>query len=716
VARLAAEFSQTDLVAALIHSHNPQDFTGPALPSGGSVHSQALSSTIGSAPGTGALTREEEFALVPAGQWPALVNADKLLRGRLAEVSLRVMPTSATGYLCLIESMLQMNGRSFAQAQSEAPRVQEELAGRPDALGQALREGLGLYADAQVVKPLATHIFGKDNVPPMLFMTPGEHGAPVLYDPLAGPADAEMNLATVSHRTAVFLETPGHYEPLLNITGRPWSAVLQQLQVAPHESYNVRHATWQRQALFARRSFSVQTIGANGNVETRHWNRGVQVSLKVLDAEEDPTPLQQAKALAEAQGAVDHFWSVLERWVSFDLGQKDLGGGDRLHLLGVSPFDDYQAILPRDAGSQQDDRRFVSLPALKAGETAYQYVAELRIREGRLINLTLRTSGEGDIEVGFDHPWSHPRSTRFPTRATLTRGDDLDVFDEFATRNRAPSQLYEPPLLAACLSYLHKQGKTWAEFSNMPEAERDGFMRNATAARHLHPSAPAVVRRALDPQRERGTLVDTSARASLHPDDLAAFDEFALSAWAEGRFNDPARFAKFLHDLRKHTKGIAWNDQSKTWEETGTVMSWEEFSGTLQEERELYMGNAKDEGHLNGTELEVVRRAIDPTRKPRQRAKNAALSLNEAHRAAYDEFQRKAREAGRNHEIPRFGAFLRVLEDKGLTLENFGKLPPDQRNQYLNDWRAAGTLDGHVPAVVRRALDPQSQPSSAPDA
>jgi hypothetical protein len=84
VSRLAAEFSASELVAAAIPGHSPQDFSGKPLPSGTSVDSHALSSTRGPAPAARArLARPPRGAV--AGKPGASAALVSLSRAPLAQ-------------------------------------------------------------------------------------------------------------------------------------------------------------------------------------------------------------------------------------------------------------------------------------------------------------------------------------------------------------------------------------------------------------------------------------------------------------------------------------------------------------------------------------------------------------------------------------------------------------------------------------------------------
>ncbi|WP_415807755.1 hypothetical protein [Bordetella muralis] len=117
VQRLAAEFSQAELIGAVIQRHNPQDFTGASLPSGASVGSQALSSepaasgvtgnaalvqAIAAAVPKGSLNKTQHYKAIldanerrPAGDpWPnkSMIKAAGIDSGQASRIRDRLAP------------------------------------------------------------------------------------------------------------------------------------------------------------------------------------------------------------------------------------------------------------------------------------------------------------------------------------------------------------------------------------------------------------------------------------------------------------------------------------------------------------------------------------------------------------------------------------------------------------------------------------------------
>lgn len=685
VSRLASEFHASDLISAVIRKHNRQDFTGAALPSGASVDSHALSNTtVQWEPGEQTVHKAVEHGLSPAGRRPAQLEADKVLRSWLSEAGLRVMPNSGRGNLCLVQSMLQRAGVSPEDLDEQAFQVQGALAQPLDALGRALREGQSLPADRQVLQTLAEHIFGMGNVPPVLIMTAGEHGMPLLHAPLADHAGAAVDPATLRHDTAVFLATSGHFEAVANTSGRPWSAVLRQTQTALGQPLEARRAALLRDAVRAVQPMRVETVDAAGVVHTHQWKRGVQSRLTVLGGGGQAIdPLTQAHEMAEAQLVLDDLWATLAQWTAFDLGQTPLDGGGRVHQLGVSPLGGYQEALSRDRQGQ------VNLPHIEPQESAFQYTAELRLRQDRVIGLTLRTSGEGDIKVEFDHPWSRSQSTAVAARARLTHADDLDAFDEFAPWALATGKRRHLLYFALFLLHLRRRGMEWEEFRNRPERARDRYLRKEVSDGQLDTNTSPAVQRAIDLQFTPQPPKPRPAPAYLtHEDDLRAFDEFAARACQAGTRHHPSCFAKCLQYLR----------------ERGTA--WEEFRKLSEEERYQILHKAVRDGDLDRNTPSVVRRAIDPqfTVRRRKGPPVPPYLTHEDDSRAYKKFAAWALEAGKRQDPSCFALCLRHLRQHGIAWDEFRNRPEDDRERYLRKKVADRHLHRNTPSVVRRAI------------
>ena len=64
----------------------------------------------------------------------------------------------------------------------------------------------------------------------LLIQFAGPEGRALLFNPLLGHDAPGLAPADVRENAVVLLETPGHFASLVNDSGRPWAAVLAQLQ------------------------------------------------------------------------------------------------------------------------------------------------------------------------------------------------------------------------------------------------------------------------------------------------------------------------------------------------------------------------------------------------------------------------------------------------------------------------------------------------------
>lgn len=357
----------------------------------------------------GELSREQEAARVPPVYMSAALRLTEALRHRLERMDLAVLPNEGAGrMLCLVVSMLQADGVSGRQLDRRSAEILERLVARQDAVGEAARAAQGFHADRAVFQAIADEVFDLGApTPPMLVMQAHEHATVQLFAPLA-EVDEAVEPANVPVRAVVILESPGHFEAIVNTAGRPWSDVLSELRRPENEALP---APGDRQEA---RPLEVRSVSAEGRHALHRWQRSPQTGLAPLrpglgDADRGPQAL--AQAMAAGQEAVDDFWAGLSRSEGFELGTQPASGGGRIHLMGVSPPDDYYQALPRDAS------RNLSLPPVAEG--VHQYVGRMHVHEERLIGLTVETTGEGDVAVDYQSP--HRQEAGFDRLPSLER-------------------------------------------------------------------------------------------------------------------------------------------------------------------------------------------------------------------------------------------------------------------------------------------------------
>lgn len=378
--------------------------TSPARPAAGppaeveplgSGRSASLARPAGSpsarAPGPGAAarpvpraalppSRAQEFQAVPPDYLRAALQNDQALRGRLEHAGVAVVRNTGgdDNNLCLLSALLQAAGVPLHDVEQRARGLRDQLAGQPDALGQALGAGLGLYANRDVFQPLVARIFADRPQTPMLVMTAGQQGAPLLFNPLWAHGAAQVDPATVPSHTVVLLESPGHFEFVANASGRPWSAVLAQLE-APAAPELAPAPAWRR--------VSIDTFDRPGRPDVkRHLQLPPQVAISPTGLAENAPPVEQARALAAAQERVDAVWFAMRHLSSIERERPvALGAGVVERRLAV-----YLAAATR--------------PAQGASETPSLVHVNLQERGRRVVGMSITGPQQAGIEVRYADP------------------------------------------------------------------------------------------------------------------------------------------------------------------------------------------------------------------------------------------------------------------------------------------------------------------------
>lgn len=179
-------------------------------------------------------SREAEQLAIPDAYLQAAHDNELLFRGRLPALGVRPRPNDgANANLCAIISLLQLAGTPDDSAAVEARQVCETLMQRDDPLGQALRQGQGLYADPLYFRPLAEHVFADRPLPRFVVMTVGASGEALLFDPLQGVGGPGVDPQCVPPSAAVMMDWGGHIEAMTHDGGQPWPQVLSQLSKPP---------------------------------------------------------------------------------------------------------------------------------------------------------------------------------------------------------------------------------------------------------------------------------------------------------------------------------------------------------------------------------------------------------------------------------------------------------------------------------------------------
>ena len=285
-----------------------------------------------------------------------------------------------------------------------AQKEHASLARGNDELGAWLRQAEpSLPAKGELLQTLAAHFFPKNDVPALLIMMAREPGVPFLCDPSLAPGSA-VELAKVRHDTAVLFVNPGgHCELVLNTSRYPLSDVLAQLQTAPVDPRAGPNVQWALHTIGARRPMEVRILRHDGTVGKHRWKLGMRTKLE-LPIVEGLGPALRAREMARAHHEVDTFLQTMEVFVWVYSRPIQSRGDTEFHEL-IAP--------PRKGQSD--------------GNTGL-----LQVRQGRIIGLTLKRPGEGDIFVTFEHPWDRTFATAREIRARLTHHEDLDTFDAYS--------------------------------------------------------------------------------------------------------------------------------------------------------------------------------------------------------------------------------------------------------------------------------------------
>lgn len=472
----------------------------------------------------------------PAGEnvTPAQSRALAALRKRLGEIGVTVMPSLADEgsvvaanagqkiNLSLIMSLLQQAGVQDDEVQALAPQLHAQLAALDDPLGEMLSAGQPVHKHGKEFEALALHVFGACGwraAPKVLIVKARERGATLLYDPMKDQGRAEVDPATISHDTAVLIESPGGFEALANTSGRPWSSVLAQLRTCTYGSEKARSAAWLRHRVRA-----VHAVELKCPEYTHEWKQGMQEQLQPPNVDAQASAITRAQAIAGAQAAVDKFWARAKVF-AVDHGHRSVTDRYRIHSMAV----------PLSAGYED--------------ETNDQYVAQVHVLDDWIIGLTLSSFADGNIViVDYEDPRYRP-AAQSEDRQPLWHLDDVHAFDRLATAG----QPTPPDCLRHFAEFLrdlreYGRGMGWDEFRWRPHKEVDEYLSQAMAERGLRKNVLSVVRQMIERQRKE-----------LHRDDQKAYEAFLAVAATHGRAQHYANvFAALLRHQRVNEQGMVW--------------------------------------------------------------------------------------------------------------------------------------------------------------
>lgn len=176
--------------------------------------------------------RHEEVQLIPDEHYLAQLQLEQELHDRLGSAGLTVLTNDGRNQnLCSLIALLQYAGIEEHALPTMAEQVRDALIERDDDIGNALREGLGLYADRQTWLVLVEHIFGQGEARPQVVILRAQPGATaLLVDPLR-PHDAQaFDARDVNDNAVVLVEQAEHYQVVRNDSDQRWAAALAPLQ------------------------------------------------------------------------------------------------------------------------------------------------------------------------------------------------------------------------------------------------------------------------------------------------------------------------------------------------------------------------------------------------------------------------------------------------------------------------------------------------------
>lgn len=590
---------------------------------------------------------------------------DVVLRERLVDLGLTVVPdpvddesiapyAKEKSYLGVIITLLHGAGLEGAELLRRASDVHDDVSKHDtDILGDALRSGEELDPRELIFPALAKRIFearDESNWPAVLIMKAGVNGSPELYD----LANVQVDPATVSHDTVVFIESDGRFEAVANTSGRPWPAVLAQLLISPEKPEDERNAAWIRHCIRAVQEVELTTIN---HLQSHVWKRGEPLDVEWMNMRTEPGPSKQAQLTAEAQAVVEKFWAALAQHpITYEREQTSSNEGNHSHSLDVN-----------------------------LGSGILQGAIE--VRDGRILSLRVHTDN-GDIVAKYEHPWSRP-VIQTPARQALTCADDLDAYDEAELLALSHNYPLDMGAFADFLIDLRKQGPKWEELRERQPKVIEGYVKDAVDQGRLAKSALWAVRWVLNPHgKASGKL---SSGKKLDSADAKRLNNFYRLAMARKSPAYTSVFAAFLEDLRAHGKG----------------MRWPAFCELQGDEINQYMCKAMERG-LHASTLAVLSFAM----KPEENGKRSSQLKNANHQTLFERFQAWTTDNAKSRDYPTYlRRFLAHLESTGdMSWRAFSGLSKKDRNAYMKE--AIPDLGYKGRSAVQRAHQLLTDPTS----
>lgn len=518
--------------------------------------------------------------------------------------------------------------------------------------------------------------FGDLPRPPVLEMTMDAQGAPRVRDLLA--PHVELEAASVAHEAVMFLRSAeGGLLPVANTSGQPWSTVLSRLRMAVDRTDLERQSEWLRHTIA-----SVKTIAPLGarasHPERAHvYQLGMQTRLTpAAGGEPDDAPaLHRARVLAGLQTEVDRFWAQLERGHAADLKRVAFDGIHEVHRAVASTI-----------------------------ESQAPATAELLVRQGRVLHMTLSTPALGEVAVDYDHPWERPHGGDALTRSSLSHVDDQRFFDQLSRHGMDTFSRNDRKEMAALLVEMRRAFPNAGidDFLRLPLDERYQRQRAARNAGHMsargfelliqlgESDSLGLARRYAPQPRDYRPHRDVSSREMLQrPDDLDAFDEFAWQPRLAKDRKPLVSFAGLVGRLREEVPD----------------MSWQEFREMDAKEQDHLLDHlyALDQPAARSRTRWAMRLALNPPSMPAPGYRVEKKLPDPDDLAFHMRFDNWARERGNDRAPRNVASFLAQfrLDHPTAPMEDVLSLTPIETNNLID--RCTGGHDART--RMRRYVD-----------